>query len=113
MLRSLTIGIVAALLVTGCATYSDIQSRAPLFQGHTDKDPKGYLECVQAKWIDMSSTAHIIPDASGHVLVVPISGSGDQMSMTLTAAPDGSVSMRTLTSLGSFTKQQAEAQACL
>ncbi|QNK01686.1 hypothetical protein [Dyella telluris] len=118
----LKMGLVAfaviGSLLTGCVSYGEIQQRKPLFTAHTDKSPQTYLECVQPKWMEENTFAHIVPNGDDRTLVMPNPGTGaqGQVLSTLSATKSATgteVAMRTLPSISSFSKRRGEAEACL
>lgn len=108
---------LAALAISGCATYSELQKRPPTFTADTSRSPQHFTECVLPQWMNMSPAAHIVPDGETRTIVVPIQGSmSPAVALTLSATPTGGqthVEMRHMTSTSDFRKQWKEAQSCL
>lgn len=108
---------VAALMLVGCATYSSIKDRAPLYEGTSTKSPDAVATCVLPAWMGINAAAHVVADGDRRVVVVPTGGlASSQVLMTLTASPvdhGSSVAMRTMPSMGKFKAQWDQAQACM
>jgi len=106
-----------ALGLAGCATYSSIKDRAPLYEGTSAKSPSAITACVLPAWMNTNAATHIVADGGQHIVVMPTSGVvASQVMMTLTVAPNGSgsaVSMRTMPSVGDFKAQWDQVQSCL
>lgn len=103
-----------ALLASGCATYSQIQSKAPRFSGLTAKSPESFLECAAPKILEIRGLARVIPDGASRVIVVT-DATGLATMLTVTASPSGQGSHVALRQAGliSFNHEWNLAKLCL
>jgi uncharacterized lipoprotein YajG len=69
MMRIL-IGALAASLLAGCVSPSDLKSNTPTTSATTKKSPKDYAICVFPKWQDARSEAVMSETSDGYRLVV-------------------------------------------
>jgi hypothetical protein len=110
---------LAVVGLAGCATYSELQQKAPLFQGHSGKTPAQFAECVLPKWVDLNASSHIVSDGDSRTIVMPGQGPfANNTVASLTAVPAGGgsdISYRTPvgSSFPGPKKQWAAAQACM
>ncbi len=51
---------MACLLLSACASRGDITHNTPSFHGSTTKLDSDYARCVQARWVKISPSAHIV-----------------------------------------------------
>jgi uncharacterized lipoprotein YajG len=63
------IGVVAVVLLSGCASPSDLKQNAPSISANTSKDPKQYALCVFPKWQDARSTSTMSETQNGYRLI--------------------------------------------
>lgn len=108
--------IAAALLLPGCATYSEMQATAPVLELTTDKTPDAYAGCVAPKFMDIwGGMVSVIPDGESTVVTV---GDGGAMFATLTATPNGSGTHAVMREMGgprigtTFDRARVAAQSC-
>lgn len=67
---SLLVVTVVGLGLAGCASTGDITHNKPTLQGSTAKLDSAYAACVQARWVALSPTAHIVETPTSlHVVV--------------------------------------------
>ncbi len=105
----------AAALLTSCATYSEIQSKAPILEVVSAKTAAEYAGCIFPRARELwRSTATIGPDGDRQVLTV--AGDDTGVYATLTIAPEGAgsrVTYRGGAQLGKFRRFQDDIAACL
>lgn len=108
---------LAALLLAGCATYSDVQHRTPLHEAETSKTPKNYVECVLPKWLDTNASTHIVAIGDTRQVLMPTAGDAPALvELLLSATPDKSathVALRAAPGIGKSELAWHQAKACL
>jgi len=111
------IATAAALLLAGCATYSDLRDSPPAYSADSGKAPQAIADCALAKWIDINAGSHIIQDGDATVVAMPVGGGTPSlMQAMLIVKPAGSgahIELKHMRSLGSFASQWQAAQSCL
>jgi len=111
------IAALATLLLSGCATYSEMATRPVSYSATTPKAPQAYADCLLPKLMDTNAASHIVPRGDGLDIVVPVGGGTPQaVMMTFDVTPSGGatiVQMRHMASLSEFPKQWKQAQSCL
>ena len=111
------IAVLAALLLSGCTTYSEMATRPVSYSATTSKAPQVYADCLLPKLMDTNAASHIVPRGDGLDIVVPVGGGTPQaVMMTFDVTPSGGatiVQMRHMASLSEFPKQWKQAQSCL
>lgn len=108
---------IAVIVISGCATYSEMKERPVAYTTSTEKAPDVYAECLLPRVMDASAASHVVKDGRNLTLVVPVGGgSPDAVMMAFTVTPNGNgsvVEMRHMTSLSNFNKQWAQALSCI
>ena len=108
--------ILPALVLAGCATYSELQQRPAAYAAETEKSPDDYAMCLLPKLLDTNAASHVIVDGDARTIVVPVGGGAPEtVMMTFNVTPRGGVThveMRHMSSLSTFSKQWAQAQSC-
>ena len=101
--------------VSGCASYSEMQGKPPVFEGQTQKSPEAFVACAAPKILEIWSLARVIPDGSSQVIVVTDpNGVGTTLTLTATPSERGSrVALRQMVSLRTFEREWSLAKACL
>lgn len=93
--------LAAVVLLSGCASYSEMQATEPLLELTTSKTPDAYAGCVMPKARELwRSMVTIAPDGQSQVISVATNAS---TLSTTTIAPrdDGSkVTFRAVSSMG-------------
>lgn len=82
--------LIAVVLLTGCASYSEMQARAPTLEWTTEKTPGEFVSCAAPKLMTYWETTKVIPDGETKVISVPLRGGGMLMTITVTPVGDGS-----------------------
>jgi hypothetical protein len=88
------IAIIAFFFLSGCASYSEIQEKAPTLELISSKLPAVYASCISPKFMEIwPGMVSVIPD--GKNTVVTVAGGG-AVTAILTIAPTASGSNVTL-----------------
>lgn len=109
---------IAALLLSGCASYSEMQEKTPALQLTTAKTPAAYASCLSPKVMDIwPGMVSVIPDGDGTVVAIT-SEQGGLMVATFTIIPvdTGSrVDIREMphtSNAGTYLRAQDAARSC-
>jgi hypothetical protein len=62
--------LVSCTLLGGCTLKSGLTHNTPSFQGSTAKLDSVYARCVQARWVTISPTVHIVETPTSLQVVV-------------------------------------------
>lgn len=81
---------IIAMMLSGCATYSEMQQKSPDMTLRTAKSPQSFVDCALPRMVDMQADAHAIPDQGNVVIVAPIGNRGGDLAATVTASPTDS-----------------------
>jgi hypothetical protein len=85
MIRAFCIAIF--MLLGGCATYSEMQQKAPAHESDSSKTSQAFVDCVLPKLVDKQADAHSMKDGDSVVVVLPIGNRGGDLAATVTATP--------------------------
>ncbi len=64
------------LLLSSCATVSDLRESAPIVTGESSKSSNDYAACVAAKWGETHYTVTSVPIKNGIAIMLPNSTAG-------------------------------------
>ncbi|WP_413730786.1 hypothetical protein [Sodalis sp. RH22] len=64
------------LLLSSCATVSDLRENAPIVTGESSKSSSDYAACVAAKWGETHYTVTSVPIKNGIAIMLPNSTAG-------------------------------------
>lgn len=115
MIRSV---LIASILLSGCASYSEIQDKTPTLELSSAKAPDVFAGCIAPKFMEIwPGMVFVIPDGVSTVVAVAGASTGF-MAATLTISPTSTgshVSLREMShiNLGNTYKRGRDAaQAC-